>query len=176
MPQVKPTNRSDTIALGYVLGAVGYDFGTEACRDSFVQAGLKHPSMVGELLTYLADAPYEAARIMWTLEIDATPVYAIHPSGPFADVVYAQLREFLNEQLHEGVERVSIPGFVGGKVQLMSGQTVPVIVPVLRGMYSWSTSALVQAVLGEEPEGEEEIAQYSQRRAGVHNFLERVYY
>ena len=174
--QIKPVDYGEPPVLGYVLGALAYDFGDEARRDSFEQAGLQHPSMASELLAYLADAPYDAARVIWTLNIDATPVYAIQPAGAFADVTYGRLREFLNGQLNEGVTRVSIPGFVGGKVQLMSGQTVPVIVPVLRGMYSWSTPALVQAVLGEKPEGDEAQAQHAQREADVHNFLERVYY
>jgi len=55
-----------------------------------------------------------------------------------------------------------------GQVMLMSGQVVPVILPTLRCMYSWTTSALIEAVCGSAPD--ESAAQ------GVANFLERVYY
>lgn len=173
--QVEPAGCGQSPKLGYVLGTVGYDFGTEARLDSFVQAGLQHPNILSEFLTYLDEAPYEASRVIWTLNIDATPVYAIQPVSPFVEATYERLRKFLNAQLTEGVERVSISGFIGGSATLMSGQTVPIIVPVLHGLCSWSTSTLVKAVLGDTPSSEAQ-EQYAQRQAGVHNFLERVYY
>ncbi len=156
-------------ALGYALGAVGYDFGSEARQDSFQQAGLGNPNDPTQLLAYLEERPYEASDIIWTLYLDAVPIYAIQPMGPYANVVYERLREFLSDQLNNGVERVSIPGFVGGSVTLLSGQSVPLIVPTLRGMYSWSTPALVKAIVGD---GEES----AEIQAGVANFLQRVYY
>jgi hypothetical protein len=59
------------------------------------------------------------------------------------------------------------------------GEVVPVIVPDLRGMYSWSTAALVEAVAGpapapEAPEAEKQA--HAGQRAGVENFLQRVYH
>ena len=50
----------------------------------------------------------------------------------------------------------------------MAGQTVPVIVPVVRGMYNWTTTALVASILGAEPPAEQ--------RESLQNFLDRVYY
>ncbi|MBV8607665.1 MAG: hypothetical protein JO034_09405 [Singulisphaera sp.] len=50
----------------------------------------------------------------------------------------------------------------------MAGQAVPVIVPVVRGMYNWTTTTLITAVLGAEPPGE--------RKESLQNFLDRVYY
>src|SRR5258707_9718284 len=50
-----------------------------------------------------------------------------------------------------GDERISVPGVIAGRVQLMSGQMVPVIWPELRCMYSWTTAALIKAVCGEQP-------------------------
>src|SRR5207249_3431799 len=94
------------------------------------------------LLAYLDGHPWDAAAVEWTLSVDGTPVYAVRPRGPFAAETYAELRRFLGARYAEGVERVSVPGVVSGKTTLLMGQTVPVLVPELRGMYSWTTGAL----------------------------------
>jgi len=162
----------------YALGQLGYDFGTEARRDSFSQMGIKDPHDVRQLLAHLKASPSHATAVIWTLAQDMTPIYAIRPVGPFAAETYQRLREFLNAQQEEGAERVSIPGVVSGKATLMNGQVVPVICPEARGMYSWSTEALLAAVLGKAPmpaAKEQERTAYQQKEAGVRNFLERVY-
>ena len=64
---------------------------------------------------------------------------------------YKELRNFLRQQLEEGVERVSIPGLIAGKATLLLGQVVPVVVPDLRGMYSWTTTALISALISKIP-------------------------
>ncbi len=163
-------------ALTYALGTLGYDFRTEARRDSFVQAGLDNPDDPNQLLAYLTENPYVATDVLWTLNLEATPIYAILPNGPFAATGYERLREFLKGQIEEGVERISVPGYSTGSVSLLSGQEVPYIVPDLRGMYSWSTKNLVNAILGEAPAGDAELAAYQQKEAGITNFLERVYH
>jgi subtilisin family serine protease len=76
---------------------------------------------------------------------------------------------------------ISIPIFTtaAGQARLASGQVVPVIVPELRCMYSWTTNALVESVLGKTATGsanEVEQAEYAQRSQGVANFLERIYH
>lgn len=174
---VKASTDAGGSALVYALGVLGHDFGTEARRDAFVQImDGKNPDNPVDFLAHLKEYPYHAADVIWTLNLDATPVYAIRPAGGFTGMTYERLREFLNGQLTEGVTRVSIPGVVAGKVQLFSRQQVPVIVPALRGMYSWSTEALVHAVLGPPPKAKDELEQHEQKRTAVHNFLERVYY
>lgn len=159
-----------TAQLVYALGELGYDFGTEARRDSIMQhmGEGANPQDPRQLLAYLDENPWDTAAILWTLSLDATPIYAIQPQGAYAVQGYERLRQFLREQLEEGVERVSIPGVIMGQVMLMSGQVVPVILPTLRCMYSWTTSALIEAVCGSTHD--ESAAQ------GVANFLERVYY
>jgi len=159
-----------TAQLVYALGTLGYDFATEARRDSIQQhmGEGTNPYDLQQLLAYLDENPWDAASILWTLSLDATPIYAVMPQGAYAEQGFARLRQFLREQLEEGVERVSIPGIITGQAMLMSGQVVPVILPTLRCMYSWTTSALVEAVCGSEPD--EAAVQ------GVTNFLERVYY
>jgi cyanobactin maturation PatA/PatG family protease len=66
---------------------------------------------------------------------------------------------------------VSIPGIIFGTARLRSGNVVPVVVPELRGMYSWTTDALVKAAAGEtSPEENAKV------QSGARNFLERIYF
>ncbi|HEY8335944.1 MAG TPA: PatA/PatG family cyanobactin maturation protease [Tardiphaga sp.] len=171
--------------LVYALGHLGYDFATEARRDSFVQAmqarnvGNHNPHDPAQLLAYLALAPYDASSLIWTLNIDATPIYAIQPAGAFVELVYERLREFLEAQLAEGTRRaeiVSIPGVIAGSVPLMSGQVVPVVVPALRGMYAWAPEPLARHVLGPAPKKEDERTLYERHLGGLGDFLNRVYF
>jgi cyanobactin maturation PatA/PatG family protease len=166
-------------ALVYALGRIGYDFGSEARRDSFVQgmpANANNPFLLDNLLSFLTENPYEAPSVIWTLNLDATPIYAIQPAGPYAANVYERLRDFLRGQLHEGVELVSIPGVIAGSVRLQSGQVVPMIVPAIRGMYSWATKPLVAHVLGARPKSGEAQAAFDVQSAGLGDFLSRIYY
>ena len=68
--------------LVYALGQISFDFGTEARRDAFEQAGgeavITDP---GALLAFLQDKPWEATAVTWTLQQEATPIYALQPVG-----------------------------------------------------------------------------------------------
>lgn len=157
----------------YALGELGYDFGSQARSDSFIQAIFPDnpPRGIPEdvLLTYLSENPYYAQSLIWTVELDATPIYAIVPSGSFAGVVYERLREFLTDRT---VERVSIPGYLGGSIRLMSGQVIPAIIPEVRGLYSWSVDALLNAVIeASTPETDREGL-----RDRIREVLDRIYY
>ncbi|MEA5450596.1 PatA/PatG family cyanobactin maturation protease [Leptolyngbya sp. CCNP1308] len=167
--------------LVYALGELGYDFGTEARRDSIQQhmGEGANPQDPRQLVHYLNENPSDAEAMIWTLNLDATPIYAIQPQGAYADRAYARLIQFLTEQLTEGVERVSIPGVIVGQAMLMSGQVVPIILPTLRCMYSWTTAALIEAVCGSplaESASDQDREVYGERAESVSNFLERVYY
>ena len=92
-------------ALVYALGTIGFDFASEARRDLFVQGVLTDPraaeqrlDFTHELVDFLGATPHEAESLIWTLNLDATPIYAIFPSGLFAAVAYQRLREALQEQ------------------------------------------------------------------------------
>jgi cyanobactin maturation PatA/PatG family protease len=174
--------------VAYALGQIGYDYKSEARLDSFAQkmaaeAGIRTPDRSvaydpRHFLAHLEKEPWDAAAVEWTLSLHGTALYAIRPMGAFAADGYLLLRRFLKEQLEEGVERVSVPGLVAGKAALLNGQTVPAIIPELRGMYSWTTGALVDAVVGkiahDVPEAERNG--FHQRREGVRNFLSRLYH
>ncbi|MCY7338081.1 MAG: PatA/PatG family cyanobactin maturation protease [Chamaesiphon sp.] len=153
--------------LVYALGELGYDFGTQARRDSFTQAMPAEMNLMN-LLDYLEQNPFEAQSLIWTLNLDATPIYAIVPSGPYANVTYERLRSFLRD---DNIERVSIPGSMVGSVKLMSGETVPAIVPEVRGMYGWSVAALIENLSQAYPGPSE--ADY---RNKIREYLERIYY
>ena len=128
---------------------LGTDFGTQARQDSFIQA---IPAGMS-LLDHLEQNPWEAQSLIWTLNLDATPIYAIMPMGAYANVVYERLRAFLRD---ENIERVSIPGYIRGSMKLLSGQTVPIIVPDVRGIYGWSVAALIENLTQTYPEGPSE--------------------
>ncbi len=136
--------------LVYALGTLGYDFGTEARRDSIMQhmePRANDPYNTNHLLMHLNKNSSEAAAIIWTLNLDSVPIYAIEGAGAFAGDVYRRLREFLKDQAEEKIERVSIPGYVSGHATLSTGQVVPIISPELRGMCSWGTDVLIDEVL-----------------------------
>ncbi len=165
-----------TNQLVYALGEIGFDYCTEARRDSLIQAGLDNPNDPAALIAHLAANPVQATAVTWILNQDVTPIYAIQPMGAFAANGYELLRNFLNSQVKEGVERVSVPGVIGGQTVLSHGQTVPVIIPELRGMYSWTTAKLVQAIAGSRPRAADDAKKFDEKARDVSNFLERIYY
>ncbi len=171
--QVQPAQNGGSPALVFALGTLGYDFGSEARRDSLLQ----HMGS-DDIVTYLDKNPSQAASVIWTLNLDATPIYAIQPQGAYASECYDQLIQFLREQIEKGVERVSVPGIIHGQVRLLSGQVVPIIWPEMRCMYSWTTAALVEAVCGKPPANNakaEAKQAYAEKVDAVTNFLSRVY-
>jgi cyanobactin maturation PatA/PatG family protease len=153
------------VQLVYALGELGTEFGSEARRDAFDQA---MPAGV-TLLDYLDQNPWEAQSLIWTLNLDATPIYAIVPLGAYASVTYERLRSFLRD---ENIERVSIPGRIAGSMKLLSGQMVPVVVPEVRGMYGWSIAALIEQLMQVNPTGASE----QDYRNKIQEYLERIYY
>lgn len=179
--------------LVYALGTLGYDFGTEARRDTFKQ--LMPPFDLGggtlvpanpydarQMADYLASDISEARSLIWTLNIELTPVYAIEPKGPFAREAYLALQELLAGQIQPGsskdyIERVSIPGLQSGRtVKLFSGQVVPVIEPQsTRGLYGWKINNLVEAAFAQVQAAEGEGNEEAMRRT-LDSFLNRIYY
>jgi len=161
----------------YALGTIGYDVPTRSRRASLHQRmGDPGPDDPAGLLAHLDEHPHDATAVQWTLNLQGMPIYAIEPTGAYADAAYELLRRFLREQIEEGVERVSLAGVVSGTTLHRSGLELPVVDPEIRGMYSWTTEALVTSVI--EAAGEEQVAEAHREAVttGVQNFLERVYY
>jgi hypothetical protein len=196
-------------SLVYALGTLAFDFGTEPRRDSLIQQGLGRvaPTPADDpelskgdpnspeirLLTFLKRNPEAATAVIWLLVQQGTPIYAIYPSGPFAATGYRRLMDFLGQQLMEGVQQISIPGYIRGSVRLMNGQEVPAVVPEIRGMFSWNTDALVNSLTPPPPPGGADAARRGRKGASaadaeqaeatnrllrdqVANFLDRIYY
>jgi hypothetical protein len=155
-------------ALVYALGRIGYDFGSEARRDSFVQgmpANANNPFLLDNVLSFLTENPYEAPSVIWTLNLDATPIYAIQPAGPYAANVYERFARLPARTVARGGGACLYPGVIAGSVRLQSGQVVPMIVPAIRGMYSWATKPLVAHVLGARPKSGEAQAAFDVQSA-----------
>ena len=148
----------------YALGTIGYDFGSEARRDTFKQLmpavdlnGVMvpaNPYNTRQMVDYVDQNPDEGRSLIWTLNVDLNPVYLLEPKGPFAPEVYEMLLIMLDGQIEpetsdEFIERVSLPARRTNRtVELMSGQVVPVItLHHVRGMYGWKVNTLVNAAL-----------------------------
>ena len=184
----------DVTNMVYVIGTLGYDFGSEARRDSFKQLmpavtieGTQtqipaNPYDASQMLNYLRSNLSEAKSLIWTLNMELTPIYAIEAVGSFAREVYEALQELFAgeieaEDAERYIERVSIPGKLTGRtVKLFSGQVVPVIEPVSpRGIYGWRVNTLVDSALEAVRRGQAE-ADDEQMRRSLRSFLNRVYY
>ena len=179
--------------LVYALGTLSYDLGPQARFDSIAAEIV--PSDGGSapvgpipasidtdsLLKHLEANPETAESIIWTLNLDATPIYAIRPDGAFAAQTYARLRKFLTEQVNGKVraERVAIPGYMVGTQTLLTGQKVGVVVPEYRGMANWTIAALVSRIVrkgADEKGGKPERDAFKKKEEGITNFLQRVYH
>jgi len=125
---------------GYVLGTLGFDFGTYAKRDAFFAAYGMAPATNTDLSNILLNARVDAPEILWTLQIQNTPVYAIRPEGPFARATYDLLRSFL---LDPTLALVAVAGKITGTETLINGQVIPRICPDPRFVRAITTRGLV---------------------------------
>ena len=176
----------------YALGSLGYDFGSEARRDTFKQRMTAidingvlipaNPYDARQMVNHLELSPAEGKSLIWTLNQELTPIYALEPQKAFASEIYAVFGMLLEGQIQpessdDYIERVSIPGNLTDRtVELFSGQVVPVLaLPNVRGMYGWQVNALVEAaVTTTSPEASE--ADSVRMRRTLKSFLHRIYY
>ncbi|HEY9811658.1 MAG TPA: PatA/PatG family cyanobactin maturation protease [Halomicronema sp.] len=178
--------------LVYALGTLGYDFGSEARRDTFKQLmpaveidGVTVPANpydARQMADYLEQNPSEAKALIWTLNLELTPVYAIEPLGEFGADVYEALIQLLWGQVlaednEDYIERVSIPGRLSGRtVELFSGQVVPVIEPqATRGIYGWRVNTLVTSALEILRDVRRDFSEEA-IRGSLASFLHRIYF
>lgn len=192
---VPGVSQSATFAGGlvYALGTIGYDFGTEARRDSFKQ--LMAPAVVGkqavpanphdtrQMVEHLEKYPSESQSLIWTLNLELTPLYALEAIGPFATDVYSTLLELLTGEIQprsteEFIERASIPARMSGhSVRLFSGQTIPVIeIDGTRGIYGWRSNWLIATAVDHVKQATGADVEEATVAVGLEGFLNRVYY
>lgn len=176
--------------LTYALGTLGYDFGTEPRRDAFRQwmatspnakteASVRppvQPNDISQMAAYLNRHPIAAKSLIWTLNQDQTPIYAIQPVEAYAMAIYERLLRILENH----VERVSVPGRVTNKkVRLLSGQEVPILrVNSPRGLYGWNVDGedgLVASALNDVALKAETLKDERMHRS-LTNFLNEIYY
>ncbi|MEH2335248.1 S8 family peptidase [Nostoc sp.] len=176
----------------YALGTLGYDFGTEARRDTFKQRipvvsinGVlipANPYDARQMVNYLELSPTEGKSLIWTLNQELTPIYVLEPQKAFASEIYAVFAMMLAGQIQpqssdDYIERVSIPGSLTDRtVELFSGQIVPVLaLPNIRGMYGWQVNSLVEAAANTvSPEAS--VPDGVAMRRSLKSFLHRIYY
>ncbi|HAA11745.1 MAG TPA: peptidase S8, partial [Cytophagales bacterium] len=207
---------SDGQQLVYALGSLGIDFGTDAVLDSFkfymkamdIQdkdgnvVEYPNPNDPYQLLKYLEANPFDASRVIWTMNHDNTPIYAIKPSNAFEVEIYKTLCEFLDpgqdeapkkttkgakaeekkavtkeESVH--IDMISVPGVIDGQIKLLSGQVIPVIRPHLRAMYNWRTLDLVRdtvEIIDNDGIDENDGKWREGISARILNFVNRIYF
>jgi cyanobactin maturation PatA/PatG family protease len=180
----------------YSIGNLSYDLATEADRDAFRQlmpdqdlANEGQPPVlvpanpydVRQLVPYLNDHPYESRNLIWTLNLDLTPIYAIEAEPAYAEDVYQVFRVALSNQAlppddENYVSRVSIPGVLTSRTKrLFSGQVVPVVIAQPRGLYSWNETRLIDAVI-QQLSAEHEGIDQNALRLTIRMLLDKVYY
>jgi hypothetical protein len=97
-------------------------------------------------------------------------MYAIVPSGAFAAETYQWL---VSEWSDKTVEFVSVPGTMAGQVTLYDGNVVSLLVPDLRGMYSWETKKYVKALADARKGTKQTEAQIGRE---IERFLGKIYF
>jgi len=181
-------NTPQTPQLVYAIGTLNWDFGSATREDSFRQAmsdpnappGRQQPSPrnLDDLIGFLntdGNASY-AQALIWTLTLDATPIYAIQPSGPFAADAYKVLIAILADKT---APLASVPGYIAGNVRLQSGQQVPAIVPAVRGLLNWNVDALAVHALGKPPTESrpaKDREAYAKKLTTLKDFASRIFF
>lgn len=188
----RPVEAAPWTPLVYAIGVLGYDFATEARRDSFRQlmaapagdgpAVHGNPYDARSMVDHLTAHPSETAAIIWTLSLDLTPIYAIEPVGAYAADVNELLVRLLaaqscGQEEDARIERIALPGRLSGRtVRLFTGQVVPVVeVEHRRGLCGWEVNRLADAAVQSVGPGRGGADTALVRRA-LRELLTRVYY
>lgn len=168
-------NAGQEAQLVYAVGALWFDFGSEARYDAIVQA-MNDPVAANnpiQLIDFLDEHLPSASGVTFVLLQDQIPIYAINPSGPFALEIYRAMLGAMKSSLDPtgDLQRVAVPGVVYGTTRLMNGMTVPVVYPDLRGMVKWRAAELAAAAKHAVSAAEASAID----DASIFDFLVRVY-
>jgi cyanobactin maturation PatA/PatG family protease len=134
------------------------------------------PYDVDQFIAYLQKNPWDATSVIWTLTLEGVPVYAISAGGPNSEYVVKFLKECLQEQQSETIDRVAIAGVLGGRVTLMTGEELPVIHPALRGTSSFKITALLDHAVGKVAGDAKAQQRLKAKREALLQFIDRVYF
>ncbi len=174
--------------LVYAIGRLGVSFVSLARRDAIWRsinaaepAGDSgrtpeidlRPISNASLAGLFQREPWQAQAVVWTLSRSDVPMYAIVPTGAFAD----RILQWMVEQWSDPqVEFISLPGVVAGQMQLYDGMTVDVVVPDMRGMYSWNSARYTDALVGALPKVEGQKRGAAPDAERIRRFLSKIYY
>ncbi len=164
--------------LVYAIGRLGVSFINQARRDSIwrivngkAEGDLK-PITDAALQELFKKQPFQAQSVVWTLSRSEVPMYAVVPAGAYAAETYKWLVE---EWSDTAVEFVSIPGVLAGQATLYDGNLVDVVVPDLRGMFSWETKRYVKALKEARKKVEAGVSDAKIDRE-INRFLGKIYF
>ncbi|MEM8960121.1 MAG: hypothetical protein AAGD38_01465 [Acidobacteriota bacterium] len=168
-PIAEPSRERVAVAPGpvrqppvYAIGRLAFDPRGARLLDALeTPAGDLRPVSGRRLLEAMARDPVLATAVDWTLELDDSAVFALAPVAGLDTL----LVDTLAEQLHassQRVERISLPGHLVGWQTLSSGRRVPRVRPEPRGLFTWSTAALLGTLPAPVP-------------PGLESFLDRLY-
>ena len=144
--------------------------------------GMRAPGMPEHSLSTSTGVRSQSTAIIWTLNLDLTPIYAIQPAGMFGcRNIRLSKKRAQKSAARAGQERNrSSRTGIGtrdhfGRSALWNNMVVPVIVPELRGMFDWSTKALVSELKKMTAAETEDSADHFDPLNGLENFLRRIY-
>ena len=147
-----------------------------------------------QLCDYLDENHAESTKLIWTLNLELSPIYAIEAQSAYAEDIYSFLRSALRreslgpddpEYAENHVSRVSVSGVLTNRTaRLFSGQVVPIVVAQPRGLFAWTTEQLTGAVIeaikdkqaSQEPPQELSAEDERNARIFIRNFLDKLYY
>ena len=153
----------------YVIGQLGYDFGTETNKAIWEQRLSGNATDPAVMVAFLKVNPHDATELIWTLSQETVPIYAVHPFGAYASAVYDRIIQLFEEQINGNVERVAVAGVLGRSSRLLDGHIVGNLnVTTPRNIVGWDTAALASAALGASPPAAL-VAEFE-------NFLQRIYH
>ncbi len=163
----------------YAIGSLAYSFETQARIDQFreILGGLDSWNQ-DAMHCLLGERPELGGLLVWTLEVDTTPLYAIETRGPFGSEILEKIVRLWRRQHEGGYQRISLPGQRSDRRQsLWNGETLPIArVSHNRGFYGWSTASLVEAgvhaIEADLPAG----LSLPAARKTLTSFLDRIYY
>ena len=164
--------------LVYAIGRLGLSFISQTRRDSIwrlvngAKDGDLKPISDEALHKLFQKQPFQSQSVVWTLSRTEVPMYAIAPAGAFAAETYAWL---MSEWSDKNVEFVSLPGVLAGSTTLYDGQPVDVVMPDLRGMFSWAAKKYVAALTDARKKAVAGLSE-EQAKVQIDRFLGKIYF
>ncbi|MDA4110028.1 hypothetical protein [Mycolicibacterium holsaticum] len=153
----------------YAVGTIGFDFGTQARRDSIgeemhlaqIRGNPDDPVQLRRLLRF---RPWLVDKVIWVLKVDRIALYALEPErahrGNWQEFVAGEVSQVLSTLARaiDGqaapassdsyVSRVSLAGWLTTRTaRLISGQVLPVVEVAARRIDLWLENVIVDSAV-----------------------------